>query len=139
MRVLDGEQVLLRIFIGEADRHGHQPLYQALVDLFRRQGLAGATVLRGVLGFGAHSAVHSAHLLRLSQDLPIVVEVVDATERIHAVLPAVDSLVTEGLVTLEKVRVIRYEPRPGHEPPPGYERPPAAAGTSEPPPDAPDR
>lgn len=111
MRVLEGEQVLLRIFIGEADRHGRQPLYQALVDLFRREGLAGATVLRGVLGFGAKSHLHAAHLLRLSADLPMVIEAVDSRERIEAVLPAVDELVTEGLVTLETVRVIRYTPR----------------------------
>ncbi|MCS6915735.1 MAG: DUF190 domain-containing protein [Myxococcales bacterium] len=112
MRVLDGEQVLLRIFIGEADRHGRQPLYRALVDLLRREGLAGATVLRGVLGFGAKSHLHSAHLLRLSQDLPMVIEVVDTQENLDRVLPEIDRMVGEGLITLEKVRVIRYAPAP---------------------------
>ena len=110
MRVLDGEQVLMRIFIGEADKHGHQPLSVALVELFRREKLAGATVLRGILGFGAKSHLHSAHLLRLSQDLPIVVEVVDSQDNIDRILPAIDKMVREGLITLEKVRVLRYAP-----------------------------
>lgn len=112
MRVLDGEQVLMRIFIGEADRHGRRPLYQALVELFRREGVAGATVLRGVLGYGAKSHLHAAHLLRLSDDLPMVVEVVDSQETIDRILPAVDAMIAEGLVTMEKVRVLRYAPRP---------------------------
>jgi hypothetical protein len=103
-----GEMVLMRIFIGESDRHGHRPLYETLVELFREEGLAGATVLRGVSGFGAHSVFHSAKLLRLSADLPMIIEVVDAQERINAVLPRVDELMDGGLVTLEKVTVIRY-------------------------------
>jgi hypothetical protein len=103
-----GEMVLMRIFIGESDRHGHRPLYETLVELFREEGLAGATVLRGVSGFGAHSVFHSAKLLRLSADLPMIIEVVDAQERIDAVLPRVDELMDGGLVTLEKVTVIRY-------------------------------
>jgi hypothetical protein len=110
MRILDGDQVLMRIFIGEADRHGTQPLYHALVELLRREKLAGATVLRGVAGFGAKSHLHAAHLLRLSQDLPIVIEAVDSQENIDRVLPAIDRLVHEGLITLEKVRVLRYAP-----------------------------
>lgn len=110
MRVLDGEQVLMRIFIGEADKYGHEPLYQALVELFRREGLAGATVLRAILGFGAKSHLHAAHLLRLSQDLPIVVEVVDSQDNIDRVMPEVDRIVREGLITMEKVRVLRYAP-----------------------------
>lgn len=110
MRVLDGEQMLMRIFIGEADRHGSQPLYQALVELFRREQLAGTTVLRGVIGFGAKSHLHSAHLLRLSQDLPMVLEVVDSQENIDRVLPCIDEMVDEGLITLERVRVLRYSP-----------------------------
>jgi len=113
MRVLDGEQVLMRIFIGDADRYGKQPLYQALVELFREEKLAGATVLRGTLGFGAKSVLHSAHLLRLSQDLPVVIEVVDSQENIDRVLPRIDRLVSEGLITLEKVRVLRYAPSAG--------------------------
>jgi uncharacterized protein len=103
-----GEKVLMRIFIGESDRHGHQPLHEALVELFRSEGLAGATVLRGVSGFGAHSVFHSAKLLRLSADLPLILEVVDAQEKIDAVMPRVDEMMDGGLVTLEKVTVIRY-------------------------------
>lgn len=112
MRVLDGEQVLMRIFIGEADRHGKIPLYQALVEHFRREGLAGATVLRGIAGFGAKSHLHTAQLLRLSQDLPMVIEVVDTQENLERVLPSVDAMVAEGLITMEKVRVLRYAPTP---------------------------
>ena len=111
MRVLDGEQVLMRIFIGEADRHGGAPLYKALLELFRKEGIAGATVLRGIAGFGAKSHMHTASILRLSQDLPIVVEVVDSHDKIDALFPRLDEMVREGLVTLEKVRVLRYAPR----------------------------
>ena len=111
MRVLDGEQVLMRLFIGEADRHGSAPLYKALLELFRKEGIAGATVLRGIAGFGAKSHMHTASILRLSQDLPIVVEVVDSHDKIDALFPRLDEMVREGLVTLEKVRVLRYAPR----------------------------
>ena len=111
MRILDGEQVLMRIFIGEGDRHGRKPLYQALVELFRGEKLAGATVLRGTLGFGAKSHLHTAQLLRLSQDLPVVIEVVDTPEKIDSVMPRIDEMVQDGLVTLEKVRVVRYAAR----------------------------
>jgi uncharacterized protein len=103
-----GEKVLMRIFIGESDRHGHRPLHEALVELFRKEGLAGATVLRGVSGFGAHSVFHSTKLLRLSTDLPMIVEVVDAQEKIDAVMSRVDELMDGGLVTMELVRVLRY-------------------------------
>ncbi len=112
MRVLDGEHVLMRIYIGEADKLGSQPLYQALIEFFRKEKLAGATALRGMLGFGAKSHLHSAHLLRLSQDLPIVIEVVDSQENIDRVLPRLDEMVPEGLITMEVVRVIRYQPNP---------------------------
>jgi uncharacterized protein len=102
--------VLLRIFIGESDREpgGTRPLYEAIVRRAREAHLAGATVLRGPMGFGRHSRMHTAKLLELSTDLPIVIEIVDAEERIDAFLPTVDTLVTEGLVTLEAVRIIRY-------------------------------
>lgn len=110
MRVLSGEQVLMRIFFGEADRADGRPLYQALVELLRAEGIAGATVLRGIMGFGAKSHMHTTHLLRLSQDLPMVVEVVDSQENVDRVLPKIDAMVNEGLVTLEKVRVLRYAP-----------------------------
>ena len=108
MRVLDGEQMMVRIFLGEDDRWHGQLLHVALLERFRKEGLAGATVFRGVAGFGAHSVVHSTHILRLSEDLPIVVEMVDTPEHIERVLPIVDEMVKEGLVTVEKVRVIKY-------------------------------
>ena len=102
------EGTLLRIFIGESDRLEGKPLYEAIVLRARELHLAGATVLRGIMGFGKHSRVRSAHLLDISTDLPIVVEIVDAEERIAAFMPEVDRLVKEGLVTVEKVNVIRY-------------------------------
>jgi PII-like signaling protein len=107
---LPEEGVLLRIFIGEDDREPGtgRPLYEALVRRAREAQLAGATVLKGPLGFGKHSRVHAAKLLELSTDLPIVVEIVDAEEKIKSFLPTVDELVTEGLVTLESVRVLKY-------------------------------
>jgi PII-like signaling protein len=102
--------VLLRIFIGESDRDpdGDRPLYEAIVRRAREAQLAGATVLRGPMGFGRHSRVHAAKLLELSTDLPIVIEIVDSEEKIESFLPVVDQLVTEGLVTLEAVRIVRY-------------------------------
>lgn len=105
---LPGEAELLRVFIGESDRHEGKPLHQAIVDAARRRGMAGATVLRGEIGFGAHSRVHTAHILRLSQDLPIVIEIVDRPDRIAEFLPELDQMMDEGLVTLERVRVIVY-------------------------------
>ncbi len=110
MRVLDGEQILMRIFIGEADKFHGQPLYPALVEMFRREKLAGATVLRGIIGFGAKSHLHTTHVLQLSQDLPIVLEVVDSQANIDRVMPQIDEMVREGLITMEKVRVLRYAP-----------------------------
>lgn len=102
------EAELLRIFIGEHDRHGHRPLYEVIVELARKRGLAGATVLRGHMGFGADSRMHTAKILRLSEDLPIVIEIVDTPDRIGEFLPEIDPMIEEGLVTLEKVRVIAY-------------------------------
>ena len=99
---------LLRIFIGESDRHEGQPLYEWIVREARRAGLAGATVLRGLEGFGAHSRLHTAKILRLSTDLPIVVEIVDTRDKIEAFLPTVDQAVGEGLATLEKVEIRFY-------------------------------
>lgn len=100
--------VLLRIFIGESDRWEGQPLYEAIVLAARESHLAGATVLRGPMGFGAHSRLHTAKILRLSEDLPMVIEIVDSKEKIEAFLPKIDQMVTEGLVTLEDIRVIKY-------------------------------
>ena len=105
---LEGEGTLLRIFIGELDKWHHQPLYEAIVLRARELGLAGATVLRGPMGFGAKSRLHTAKILRLSEDMPIVVEIVDNPERIAAFLPDLNKMITEGLVTLEKVQVIAY-------------------------------
>jgi uncharacterized protein len=107
---LPSEAELLRIFIGESDKHGGRPLYEVIVEEARRRGMAGATVLRGTLGFGAHSRIHTAHVLRLSEDLPIIIEVVDSRENIAAFLPELDTLMAEGLVTLERVRLITYRP-----------------------------
>ena len=104
-----GEKVLMRIFTGETKKFGHIPLYEALVELFRKEGLAGATVLRGVAGFGPRSILHTAGLLKLSADLPLVIEVVDSQEHLEAVLPEVDRMMSGGLITMEKVQVRRYQ------------------------------
>ena len=108
---LEGEGILVRIFIGDSDRHEGIPLYEAVVQRAREKGLAGATVFRGFEGFGAHSLVHTSRILRLSEDLPIVIEIVDKKEKIDAFLPELDSLIQEGLVTTEKVQVIFYRVR----------------------------
>ena len=105
---MQGDAVWLRIYIGEADRWRGQPLHRSLVELFHTRGLAGATVLRGVEGFGAHSRIHTASILRMSEDLPLVVDVVDLRARIEALLPEVDEMVGDGLVTLTDVRVVSY-------------------------------
>jgi len=110
MRKMEGEQILMRIFIGESDRWHHRSLTDALVEMFRKEGFTGATVLHGTQGFGAHSAIHKDTILRLSSDLPVVIEVVDNEEKIRGILPALDPMLNGGLVTLEKVRVIYYGP-----------------------------
>ena len=102
------EAILLRIFIGESDRWEHQPLYEAIVLKARELHLAGATVLRGPMGFGKSSRLHTAKILRLSMDLPLVIEIVDSEEKINAFLPVLDPMMGGGLVTLEKVKVIDY-------------------------------
>ena len=103
---MDGK--LLRVFIGEADRWQGQPLYEAIVRLARREGLAGATVVKGFMGFGCKSHLHTAKLLRLSEDLPIIIELVDSEEKIARLLPHLEQMVREGLITLEKVSVVMY-------------------------------
>lgn len=108
---LPEEAELLRVFIGESDRFDGRPLYQAIVEEARRTGLAGATVTRGLMGFGVTSRLHTVKVLRISEDLPIVVEIVDKPERIEAFLPVLDSMVNEGLITLEKIRVLAYRGR----------------------------
>jgi PII-like signaling protein len=109
---LHGEAMLVRIYIGESDHWHHKPLYQELVQAARGQGLAGATVLRGIERFGASSRIHTSRLLSLSEDLPLVIEIVDTTEKVEAFLAAVDELLTEGLVTMERVEVRAYRARP---------------------------
>src|SRR6476660_684301 len=105
---LPEDAVLLRIYVGESDRWEHQPLYEAIVLKARELHLAGATVLRGPMGFGAASRIHTAKILRLSMDLPMVIEIVDTEEKVNALLPFLDEMMGGGLVTLEKVKVIHY-------------------------------
>ncbi len=106
--MLPSEGHLLRIFIGESDKHGNLPLYEWIVREARAHGLAGATVLRGLEGFGAHSRMHTAKILQLSEDLPIIVEIVDTIEKIDSFLPLIDDAIGEGLATLEKVQIRFY-------------------------------
>jgi PII-like signaling protein len=109
----DGQ--LLRIFIGESDRWQGKPLYEAIILKAREMGIAGATMLRGLMGFGAASRIHTAKILRLSEDLPVIIEIVDSSDKIEALLPLIDEMVQEGLVTLEKVNVIQYRHKPGRQ------------------------
>ena len=106
------EGKLLRIFVGESDRWEGRPLYEAIVLEARKRGLAGATVIKGFMGFGAHSRIHTAKLLELSQDLPIIVEIVDAAEKIEAFMPDLEKMVGDGLITVERAEVRLYRPRP---------------------------
>ncbi len=105
---IEGEGKLLRLFIGESDRWHGRPLYQAIVERVREEGLAGATVIRGIEGFGADSHLHTSRILRLSEDLPVVIEIVDTPERIDRVVPILDEMVREGMVTLERVQIVSY-------------------------------
>jgi PII-like signaling protein len=105
---LEGEGKLLRLFIGESDRWHGRPLYQAIVERVRREGLAGATVVRGIEGFGADSRLHTSRILRLSEDLPVVIEIVDTPEQIDRVVPILDEMVREGMLTLERVQIVSY-------------------------------
>ena len=105
----ESSAVLLRIFIGESDKYDGKPLYLHLLEFFRQEKMAGTTVLRGIAGFGKNSHIHTANILRLSTDLPIVVEVVDKQEKIERIKPKLDEIITEGLITEEKVKIILYE------------------------------
>jgi PII-like signaling protein len=105
----EGTAKLVRIFLGESDRWKGQPLHVAIVEEMRMAGLAGATVFKGILGFGAHSVVHAARIVDLSSDLPVMIELVESEEKVEAFLPTLDKMVTEGLVTLENVHVIAYK------------------------------
>ena len=106
------EACMLRIFIGESDKSDGKPLYEVIVREARKRGMAGATVLRGFIGFGANSRIHTSKVLRLSEDLPLVVEIVDAEEEIEAFMPFLDAIIGEGLITREKVQVIAYRHNP---------------------------
>jgi PII-like signaling protein len=106
------EGKLIRIFVGESDRWEGRPLYEAIVMAARQRGLAGATVMKGFMGFGAHSRIHTAKVLELSQDLPIIIEIVDAPDNIEAFMPELERMVGDGLITLERAEVRLYRPRP---------------------------
>lgn len=108
MKTFDGEQVLMRVFISEADKFEGKPLYEVLLNMLREEKVAGTTVLRGIAGFGAKSHMHKSSILSLSQKLPIVIEVIDSSEKIEAILPKIDCMICDGLVTIEKVRALRY-------------------------------
>jgi uncharacterized protein len=109
MRVLDGEQLLARIFIGDSDKWHHQPLYRALLERLRREGFAGATVFHGVAGFGAASVIHTSNIVDLSSDLPVVIEIIDDQAHMDKLVPILDEMITVGaLITMERVRVIKY-------------------------------
>jgi PII-like signaling protein len=113
MRALDGEQILIRIIVGESDKWQHKPFHRALLERLRQEGFAGATVLHGIAGFGARSVIHTAHLLDLSTDLPVVIEVVDDAAHADRLVEILDEMMLQGgLVTMEKVRVLRYVPGP---------------------------
>jgi uncharacterized protein len=105
---IEGDGLLLRVFCGESDTWHGKPLYEAIVERVREAGMAGATVLRGIEGFGARSRIHTSRLLRLSEDLPVVIEIVDQADRVHEIMPALDEMIDEGMITLERVQVIAY-------------------------------
>jgi len=109
---ITGPGKLLTIYIGETDQLHGKPLYQAIVEMVKMEGLAGATVKRGLEGFGAHSRIHTAHILSLSEDLPITIEIADIAERIEQIIPRLDEMVTEGLITVQDVEIIKYVPGP---------------------------
>jgi PII-like signaling protein len=119
---IEGTGLLVRIYIGEADTRNGRPLYEEIVRFLRDRGLAGATVLRGIEGFGAKAHLHTARILRLSEDLPVLIEVVDQEDRIRAVLPELDKMVQDGLITLERVEVIAYRGGPPRDPAPSPDR-----------------
>src|SRR5688572_10470779 len=121
MRVLDGDQILVRIFLGESDKWNHTPLARAILERLRAEGFAGATVVHGVAGFGASSIIHTANMIELSTDLPVVIEVVDDQAHVDRLLPILDEMIAGGaLVTMERVRVLRYaagQKQPNNAPP----------------------
>ena len=106
---IEGEGELLRVFVGESDQWEGKPLYMAIVERVKQEGLAGCTVIRGIEGFGAHSRIHTARILRLSEDLPVLIEIADQSDRIQKIIPILDKMVDEGLITLEKIHIIKYK------------------------------
>ena len=112
MTVLNGEQTLMRIYLSEADKHKSKPLYHEILELLRTEKIAGATVLRGICGFGTKSHLHTTNLLTLSQNLPIIIEVVDSHENIDRIFPMIDEMIEEGLVTVENIQVLRHGTKP---------------------------
>lgn len=115
MRILDGEMVLTRIFVGDSDRSGGRALHHALLERLRKEGFAGATVLHGIAGFGAQSVIHTAHILDLSTDLPVVIEVIDDQTHTDKLVAILDEMLDGGMVTMEKVHVMRYAARKNQE------------------------
>ena len=112
---LGGAALLARIYIGEADQHGGKPLYQAIVELLRDRGIAGASVFRGIEGYGANARLHTSRILRLSEDLPVLIEVVDREETLRAILPELDEMIGDGMITLERVEVVAYRGARQHD------------------------
>ena len=115
---LEGTSLLLRMYLGESDQWHGKPLYQAIVELARERGLAGVTVLRGIEGFGAKAHLHTSRILRLSQDLPVLIEIVDREDRLRSMIPEFDAMVGDGLITLERVEVIAHRSTPSEDEPP---------------------
>ncbi len=121
---IEGTALLARIYLGEQDQWHGRPLYQAVVEMLRAKGIAGATVMRGIEGFGAHARLHTTRLLRLSEDLPLLIEVVDREDRLRAILPELEGMLGGGLITLERVEVLAYRaPRTAGPQAPGREDP----------------
>src|SRR3990167_6930796 len=110
---LEGEGILLRIYINETDKFGGQPLSQAIVGFLRKNGIAGATVIHGITGFGAHSAIHTTKVLRLSEDLPVVIETIDSSDKLDKIFPELENMIKEGLIITQKVHVRKYVAREG--------------------------
>lgn len=113
---IEGQAMLGRIFIGERDQWHGAPLFQAIVRVLRERGMAGATVFHGIEGFGANAHLHTTRILSLSQDLPVLIEFVDTEEKVRAILPELDAMVADGLITLEKVEIVAYRPNPAEAP-----------------------
>jgi PII-like signaling protein len=129
MRIISGDALRLRIYTGERDTHKGRSLHEVILESARREGLAGGTVFRGLAGFGANSVVHTARVLRLSEDLPVVVEIIDDAAKIEAFLPRVEALLAEGLVTVDPVRVLLYRHGPGKDTPKDTPGEPAPHGS----------